>query len=217
MPLVIAIQQQKGGAMKTTLSINMLAAMVRRGMDAVLVDSDPQGTARDVGAARQGDDQPLRIYGIDRPELIPKQVANINAEYVIIDGASKANKLAEAAIKVADLVLIPVQPSKLDVWGCEDLVNMIKDRQDDLAGTGRELKAAFVMTRVASKTKLSKTIRKEIDVFGLPIIEGQAEQRIVYADSAGEGLSVFDWKPKPKAAIAEIELILDNALSMLQA
>lgn len=217
MPYVVAIEQQKGGAMKTTLSFNLVAAMVRRGLDAVLVDSDPQGTARDVAAARQDGEQPVRVYAIDRPELIAQQVSRIKNDFVIIDGASKANKLAEAGIKAADLVLIPVQPSKLDVWGCEDLVNMIKDRQENLVDTGRELKAAFVMTRVAPKTKLSKTIRKEIDVFGFPIIEGKAVQRIVYADSAGEGKSVFDWKPKPRDAIAEIDLILDNVLSILQA
>lgn len=216
MPKVIAVLQPKGGASKTTLAFNLAAAMQRAGMDVVLVDSDPQGTARDIVSARQDDQQPIRIYGIDRPELLAREVSHIKNDFVIIDGASKANKLSEAAIRAADLVLIPVQPSRLDVWASEDLVNMIKDRQANLEDLGRTLKAAFVMTRVIASSDIDKEILDELAVFDLPLLEGSINQRIVYPKSTGVGQSVFDYKPQNKGAIAEVQLIMDNVMSMLE-
>lgn len=216
MPKVIAVLQPKGGAGKTTLSYNLVDAMSRQGMDVVLVDSDPQGTARDWAAAREDDQETVRIYAIDRPELLSREVSRIKNDYVVIDGASKANKLAEAAVKAADLVLIPVQPSKLDVWASEDLVNMIKDRQEMLGDVGRSLKAAFVQTRVIQGTNRAKNIRSEIEVFELPVIEGIVVQRVAYPESAGVGQSVFEYKPRDQAAVDEITLIMNNVLSLLE-
>jgi chromosome partitioning protein len=216
MPKVIAVLQPKGGAGKTTLSYNLVDAMSRQGMDVVLVDSDPQGTARDWAAAREDDQETVRIYAIDRPELLSREVSRIKNDYVVIDGASKANKLAEAAVKAADLVLIPVQPSKLDVWASEDLVNMIKDRQEMLADVSRSLKAAFVLTRVIQGTNRAKNIQSEIEVFELPVIEGIVVQRVAYPESAGVGQSVFEYKPRDQAAVDEITLIMNNVLSLLE-
>jgi len=216
MPKVIAILQPKGGASKTTLAYNLTAAMQRAGLDVVLVDSDPQGTARDIVSARADDQQSIRIYGIDRPELLAREVSHIRNDYVIIDGASKANKLSEAAIRAADLVLIPVQPSRLDVWASEDLVNMIMDRRANIEDLGRTLKAAFVWTRVIASSDIDKDIVDDLSVFNLPVLEGTINQRKAYARSAGRGLSVFDYKPKNKDAIEEIELIRANVMAMLE-
>jgi chromosome partitioning protein len=213
MPKVISILQPKGGASKTTLSFNLADAMRLDGMDVVLVDSDPQGTARDWAAACEN--QPLSIYGIDRPELLQREVLNIKHDYVVIDGASKANRLAEAAVKASDLVLIPVQPSLLDVWASEELVNMIRDRQEMLSDVGRTLKAAFILTRVIAGTNIATKILDDIALFGLPLIEGRVMQRVVYPESAGVGQSVFGYKPKDKAAIAEISQILSGVKGLL--
>lgn len=216
MPKVLAVLQPKGGASKTTLAVNLAAAMLRAGYDVVLVDSDPQGTARDIVSARTDDQQPIRIYGIDRPELLAREVSHIRNEYVIIDGASKANKLTDAAIRAADMVLIPVQPSHLDIWATEDLVNMIMDRRANIEDLGRTLKAAFVWTRVIGTSDIDQDILDDLGVFNLPVIEGTLGQRKAYSRAAGKGRSVFDYKPKNKDAIAEVELIMANVMEIME-
>src|SRR5690554_5556128 len=104
---VIAVLNQKGGAGKTTIATHLARALQLRGSDILLVDSDPQGSARDWAAVRE--DQTVPVVGIDRPtiERDLKQIAE--KEYVVIDGAPQAHDLAVSAIKAADLVLIPVQ------------------------------------------------------------------------------------------------------------
>lgn len=107
---IIAVLNQKGGSGKTTIATHLARALQLNGADVLLVDSDPQGSARDWSAARE--DQPLTVVGIDRP-TIDRDIKNLalKVDFVIIDGAPQAADLAVSAIKAADLVLIPVQPS----------------------------------------------------------------------------------------------------------
>ncbi|QDE42284.1 hypothetical protein E6P06_02930 (plasmid) [Citrobacter sp. CF971] len=49
-------------------------------------------------------------------------------DFVVIDGAPQAHDLAVSAMKAADCVLIPVQPSPYDIWATSDLVDLVKQR-----------------------------------------------------------------------------------------
>ena len=117
---VIAVLNQKGGSGKTTIATHLARALQLDGADVLLVDSDPQGSARDWSAVRE--DQPLTVVGIDRP-TIDRDVKNVarKVDFVVIDGAPQAADLAVSAIKAADFVLITVQPSPYDIWATADL------------------------------------------------------------------------------------------------
>jgi len=104
---VIAVLNQKGGAGKTTIATHLARALQLGGASVLLVDSDPQGSARDWAAVRE--DQPVTVVGIDRP-TIERDLKNIaRKDFVVIDGAPQAADLAVSAIKAASFVLIPVQ------------------------------------------------------------------------------------------------------------
>ena len=95
---VIAVLNQKGGSGKTTIATHLARALQLDGADVLLVDSDPQGSARDWSAVRE--DQPLTVVGIDRP-TIDRDVKNVarKVDFVVIDGAPQAADLAVSAIK----------------------------------------------------------------------------------------------------------------------
>ena len=108
MSKIIAILNQKGGAGKTTLATNLARALQLHGHQVLLVDSDPQGSSRDWNAAGQGELVP--VVGLDRPTLAKDiQALTDNRDFIIIDGAPQIAELAVAAIKCADVILIPVQ------------------------------------------------------------------------------------------------------------
>lgn len=187
MSKIIAILNQKGGAGKTTIATNLAHAFQLEGYKVLLVDSDPQGSARDWNAASDG--ALLPVVGMDRPTLSKDIQAVIdNHDLVIIDGAPQIADLAVAAIKCADIVLVPVQPSPYDIWACEDLVEIIKARQEI---TGKP-KAAFVISRVIKNTQLSKEIREALEGYGLPVFKHFTTQRVIYAKSAATGGTVLN-------------------------
>jgi chromosome partitioning protein len=210
MSKIIAILNQKGGAGKTTLSTNLARALQLGGDRVLLVDSDPQGSARDWNAA--GDGNLLPVIGLDRPTLA-KDILSIleNQDWLVIDGAPQIAELAVAAIKCADVILIPVQPSPYDVWACEDLVDIIKTRQEVTNG---KPKAAFVISRVIKNTQLSKEIGEALEGYGLPVFKHFTSQRVIYPKTASTGSTVLDADESGEAA-AEIRAIAQELKEFL--
>jgi chromosome partitioning protein len=184
----IAILNQKGGSGKTTLAIHLSRGLQREGQRVLLVDADPQGSARDWAAAH--DDQPLAVVGLDRPSLDRdvKKIAD-GRDYVIIDGAPALHEMTAAAIRCADVVLIPVQPSPLDVWAASELVELVKTRQSVTGGTPV---AALVISRAIRGTRVSRDIDAIVAEFGLPVLSERIHQRVAYSNSMAKGASVFD-------------------------
>ena len=93
----------------------MAHALQRDGTKVLLVDADPQGSTRDWNEANGGSF--ILVVGLDR-ETLAKDLQGISHGYdwIVIDGAPQVAKLSVAAVKAADLVLIPVQPSPYDIW-----------------------------------------------------------------------------------------------------
>jgi len=192
---VIAILNQKGGSGKTTIATNLAHAIKRAGANVLLVDSDPQGSARDWNEANQG--ELLPVVGLDRKTL-PTDLKAIRSgyDYIIIDGAPQIAQLAAAALKTADVVLIPVQPSPYDIWATQDLVDVIKARQEILEGRP---KAAFIISRAIKNTKLSGEVEEALESYELPLFKHGTTQRVIYPTSASTGETVFKEPNSPAA------------------
>ena len=197
MPHIIAVLNTKGGAGKSTLATNLARAFQQDGSSVLIVDSDPQGTARDWRETGGDIDLPA-VFGIDRPTLdidLPK-VAHA-FDVILIDGAAKMTKMAVSAIKAADLVLIPVQPSAADLWAVNDLVDMIETRQQITDGRPR---AVFVINRQILGTRLAGGVDDVLASYGLPVLESRTSQRVAYSEAMAAGLTVLDHEPEGKAA-----------------
>ena len=187
MAKVIAILNQKGGSGKTTIAVNLTHALLHNHLKVALIDNDPQGSARDWNEMNHGALFP--VIGMDR-ETLPKDLEAIkdNFDYVVIDGAPQITKLAAAAIKAADVILIPCQPSPYDIWACSDLVELIKARQEVTGGTP---KAAFVVSRAIKGTLLSKEITEALAAYELPVLVSGTTQLVAYARTAAYGDTVL--------------------------
>ena len=98
---IIAVLNEKGGSGKTTISTNLARGFQLNGHQVLLVDSDPQGSARDWYAAAGEDNNLPPVVGLDRPALF-KELPTLskNTDWVIIDGAPQLEDIAVAAIKV---------------------------------------------------------------------------------------------------------------------
>ena len=186
-PYVISILNQKGGCGKTTVAVNLAHGLSMMNLKVLLVDGDPQGSARDWNEANEASIVP--VVGLDR-DTLPKDLDAIKAGYhiIIIDGAPQIAKLSAAAIRASDLVVIPVQPSPYDVWATADLVELIKARQSVANGKPN---AAFLLSRVIKNTQLSKDVHQPLKEYDLPILNASISQYVLYPTSAAKGETVF--------------------------
>ena len=188
--MIISILNEKGGVGKTTLTTNLAKIFKNAGSSVLLVDSDPQGSARDWHVNSDGD--VLDVIGLDRPTL-DKDIIRIarQYDYVFIDGAPQLTNMALKAILCSNFILIPVQPSPYDIWASKNLVDLIKQRQD--VTNGKPV-AAFVVSRQISGTNIGKEVRTVLDEYGLPVFKNGTFQRVSYAETAARGQTVIGSK-----------------------
>lgn len=215
MTQVIALANQKGGVGKTTITVNLARAMQLAGQRVLIVDSDPQGSARDWFQASQnhGHDMPA-VVGVDRP-VLEQSIQKLRGSFdaILIDGAAKIQDMTISAIKAADVVLIPVQPSALDIWAAESLIELIKARQ---AVTDGKPRAAFLVSRQIGGTRLAHDANAALTELGLPILTGRTTQRVIYAECISTGSTVLDLEPNGAAA-GEIDAILRELRALTHA
>ena len=178
---VIAVLNQKGGAGKTTIATHLARALQLDGADVLLVDSDPQGSARDWAAVRE--DQPVPVVGIDRPTIERDLKSVARKDFVVIDGAPQAHDLAVSAMKAADCVLIPVQPSPLDGWASAEMLALLGEARIYRP----QLAARFVLNRCAARTVLARETAETLADHDPPLLSTTIGQRIVFADVVQTG------------------------------
>jgi chromosome partitioning protein len=208
---VIAVCNQKGGSGKTTIAINLASAFANDGLGVLLLDLDLQGSAVDWSSIRPAMASPFDVRGIDRPQLL-RQARALRGEYdvVVIDCPPQYADTSSAAVRVADFVLVPVQPSPFDVWASDAITGLVRTRQE---ATGGAPLAACVISRAISNTSLQRSIGAALEGCGLPVLRAGTTQRVAYATTAARGMTVFDGRRT--IARQEMEAIRDEVKEMI--
>ncbi|EJF78843.1 Sporulation initiation inhibitor protein soj [Candidatus Bartonella washoeensis] len=200
--MIIGLLNQKGGVGKTTLSVNLAASFARTGARVLLIDGDPQGSALDWAAAREGD--PLfPVVGLPRA-TIHKEITQIghNYDHIIIDGPPRVTDLARSALMASDFVLIPVQPSPYDIWAADGIVKLI----DEARVYKENLKSAFVINRKIVNTAIGRDVGEALAVYPVHVLSASVAQRVIFAEATAQGKAVYEINEQGSAA-AEIEAV----------
>jgi chromosome partitioning protein len=200
--MIISAVNQKGGSGKTTMCVHLAAALVRGGAKVLLIDADPQGTALDWSALRQGE-AAFPVIGLPRP-VLHREVPTLAADYdyVVIDGPPQVADVTRSAIMASDMVLIPVQPSGPDVWGARAVVELLAEA----VMVRPNLKAAFAVSRKIVNTALGRDVLEALAIYRMHVLAASFGQRVAFAEALTNGQTVFDLDPASLASTEAAEL-----------
>lgn len=191
---VVTVAQQKGGSGKTTLAANLAVAWARAGLSVALLDTDPQGSLGRWFLARRArlgapglEFSTASAWGVSYECEKLRRAADI----VIVDTPPKADADLRPALREADLVLVPVATSHLDLWATEGVLDLCR----------REGRAALiVLTRAKAGARLTEEVAAIATGLAAGVAAARLGDRVVYAATLGEGLAAPEAGRGPAAA-----------------
>jgi chromosome partitioning protein len=189
---IILIANPKGGSGKTTLSTNIAGYLASRGQKVAMLDLD-----RQISATKW-----LSFRPHDLPEIQMVQeegIKAVKADWLVIDSpAGLQGKNLDAALKLAQQVIVPISPSLFDIQASRDFLNILSEEKSVYKG---KKGIGIVGMRMAPQTRAATMLEEFIAELNLPVLAYLRETQ-VYVNAAFEGKSLFDLP----ASIARREL-----------
>jgi chromosome partitioning protein len=207
---VTAVINQKGGAGKTTLAMNLAAGLARRA-DTVVIDLDPQGSSR----------QWASLGSAPFPATVKQIPGRWDARtlhhsyraygHLVLDCPPSLDGHASLqALRACDVALIPVLPSPVDLWASLRLPQEIEEARKE----NGNLMAYLVLNQLEPKSALSAAMHEALSEFGVPVLRAAIRRRAVYRTAALEGVSVYQMGSRGAQAAAEIEAIINEVIGV---
>ena len=207
MAVVITVAQQKGGAGKTTLAAHLAAAFAARRRVAVL-DIDPQRSLARWHGLRgaRAAVAPILLSDVSGWRLAAElDRLRRDHDVLIVDSPPQIDTDAKLAVRGADLVLVPLQPSPPDLWAAEGTLKL---------AAAEKRPARLVLNRAPASGKLRQQVEAEIARKGELLLAATLGNRTGFASAFAQGLGITETAPKSVAAtellalLAEIEGIV---------
>lgn len=213
---VITVCNQKGGSGKTTVSMQLAGSLAHRGYKVLVVDADPQGTATRWAASAEDDTPfPASVVGLSAASTkVHREVKKFvgDYEFILIDCPPAADSpVPQSALLIADLALVPVIPSPLDLWASVGIRKVI----EGVMSINETLIARLVVNQCQPNTNLAKEVMEVLPEFGIELSRVQLRQRTVYRQSAVFGQTVHNFGRDATPAIAEVNALTDEVLELL--
>jgi len=199
---IIAVVNQKGGSGKSTLSMLLAGALAEQGKQVLVADADPQNTSLRWATAGKGFPADVEDVSGDEGKLHKHlKKRRYDYDFIVIDSPPSAMApVTHSALKIANLALVPVIPSPLDLWASL----RIRDAIHAASEKNAFLEARLVVNQAQPNTVLGREVLAMLPEFGIPMLAAQLRQRTAYRQCAALGTTLNALGSR--AAIAGMEL-----------
>lgn len=213
---IIAVYNQKGGCGKTTMSIQLGGALAHRGYKVLIIDMDPQATAS-LWSGQAPEDRPFPATVVSLSSLKEKMIKEVekfseNYHFIVIDcPPAIESSVPWAALNIADLGLIPIQPFMDNIWASVEAKKIgLRAQQEN---PGLKLRYVPSIVRRSALTDECLSLLKEDQE--IQMLEFGLAQRNAYPLSQVWGATVMSSPKKTKAAIEDLEAMTSAVLKTL--
>lgn len=209
--MIVTVGNTKGGVGKTTLAVNLAIARALAGRDVWLIDADRQGTAQTAISIRADASHIPGIACASYPDgpTLRAQITQQQSKFqdIIIDAGGRDSTALRAALGLSDVIVVPFQPRSYDVWALNDIAALV----DEARSVRDNLRAVAVLNCADPGEHSTDNTEAAAAVADVPQFEYLAtpiRRRKAFANAAGAGLSVLEFKPHDKKAMAEMNALV---------
>jgi len=190
--MILSVTSLKGGVGKSTVAQNLAVCFAHAGYKVCICDVDTNQSAIRWSGLRPDDVPAIPVFGWPDGIELSKNVKLISKDYeiVIIDGTPSLNKVTSKIILLADLLLIPIIPSGLDMWATEQFMERYKDAQEER----EKLIPAYFLMNQYQNTNLAKEVKEVLDETIIPVLKTTLKSRTAYREAVIKGLGVVEYK-----------------------
>ena len=197
--LVITVAQQKGGAGKTTVAAHLAVALQQKGNRVAVIDIDPQGSLtcwHKARTKRLGEGYTGLTFATLSGWRIGSEVARLRKthDYIIIDSPPHTETEARSAIRSADMLVVPVQPSPTDLWATKATLDLAR---------AEKIPTKILLNRMSAHSRLGQTIASQLT----SLAHSTLGNRVLFASSLMEGATATEVEPNSLAALEVKELV----------
>lgn len=182
---VIAVVNPKGGVGKSTFATNLAGYLAHQGHKVVLGDTDIQQSSRTWLSLRPANLPSISAWDIEDGHIAkpPKGTTHV----VLDTPAGLSGKKLDAVLKIADKVVIPLQPSIFDILATEEFIKKLNkhDRRYQLAVLGM---------RVNARSRAADQLAHYVGQLGLPVLAYLRDTQN-YIQLAAHGATLWDVAP----------------------
>ncbi len=208
--MIIAVVNSKGGVGKSTLAVHAAVWLRQRGLTLAVVDADAQASTSEWLSEAAPD---IRVERCDTTAELTERVPRLSAVHDVVLADGPAGLSAETAILVgaADLVLLPIGPSMMDIrasYRSARLVYNVRLR----AHHSQRPEVYTVLNRVQSRTRLAAVAAVAVTRYGFPVASAVLHLRQAYAEACGRGTVVWRMGSSGRAAADELGRLFDEVL-----
>ena len=183
---VILVANPKGGVGKSTIATNLAGYFSRAGASTMLGDTDRQQSSRRWLSLRPATLPVIQNWDIgpDGTVRTPKGISHA----VLDTPAGLKGERLKQLLKIADRVIVPLQPSLFDILATQEFLARLAER-DECTG-----KIAVVGMRVDARTRAADQLQRFVEGLSLPVL-GYLRDTQNYVQLAAHGLTLWDVAP----------------------
>jgi chromosome partitioning protein len=213
---VIVTASSKGGAGKSTMTLVLAQALDAKGGTVTIIDADPNRPLVEWRSGKSASNVEV-IGDVDESNII-RVIRDRSAvrQFVLVDLEGIADRMMSRAITQTDLVLVPMQASKLDAKEAVKVVNLIVEEEEAL---GREIPFRFIMTRTSAliTPKGEGRILKRLKAAGHPLMQVRLHQREAYKSIFEEQVMLSELAKSDgvDSAIENAERLADEIIDLI--
>lgn len=218
MALIITVHNQKGGSGKTTTTMALAGELADRGLSVLAMDADAQGNAMGWSAASDDDSGfPATVIGVAQAGAklhreIKKHLDNY--DIIIVDCPPKLDEIAQSALMVSDLCIIPIMPSPNDARASMPAFNLVQQIIDL-----HDRPIARVLFTNDQGTGMARTVKESIasmiENMDIEIFNTALTHKGMYEWASLEGRTLGGLGGRAKGAHADVKALADEVIDLL--